>query len=294
MKKEFENFVEKLQEKYDNGEVITEDDVKEWSVDDIVYALKEIGLIEWWCEHYGEPGYEDPEKEILFANWNMVENPITEKITENGYEIEWNDEWVQSEEGLAFRCVANDYGWTPSYYIKGGAIYSIKENEEDYINDILLNNPEKAAPSWFDLSKYGFSKVEESDSGWYEYCKNKPPQEIVEEKVDETEDFVFKIDAMGPWCTEFSLWTRPKIRFVGEDVELICSNTDDYGEVTQDWKVTGKIIDNEKGEEQDVYAIFNVIKQNEIIIDMACKDENFGSDYVDLLEDAENFLNKKI
>jgi len=291
--KQFEQLVEKLQEKYDQNETITEDDVKKLSVDDIVYVLKEIGLIEWWCENYGEPGYEDPKKEILFANWNYVDIDIQDKIMDDGYEIEWSDEWLQSEEGLAFRCVADNYGWTPSYYIKGGAVYSIRGNEEDYINDVLLNNPENAASDWLDLEEYGFVKVEESSSGWYDYCKNKSPAEIAEEKVDETEEFVFKIEAMGPWCVEFSLWVRPKIRFIGENVELLCSNTDDDGEVTQDWNVTGKIIDNEKGVEHDVYAIFKVVEQNKIIIDMGCIEENFGSEYVDLLDDAEQYLNRE-
>jgi len=290
MDNKFEKLIEKLQDKYDRSEVITKKDFEGYDIDDVVYVLKEIGLIEWWCEHYGEPGYKDPEKEILFANWNFVDNELVDEIEKSGYSVEWSDEWIQSEEGLAFRTQADSYGWLPSYYVCDGTVYSIEGNEEDYIEKVLLNNYDHAAPDWLDLTKYGFEKVTDSNVGWYEECKNISPKELVDKYVSEDEDFVFKIEENGPWCVKYTLWSRPKVMFKGLNVELDGVYTDCDSEVTERLVVNGEIIDRRINKKHSVYAIFDVIKKNEQILNVECVEENFGSDYVDLLEDAENFL----
>lgn len=43
--------------------------------------------------HYGEPGYSDPEKGIVFANWNNIPKRIADGLEAQGYELEWSDEW---------------------------------------------------------------------------------------------------------------------------------------------------------------------------------------------------------
>ena len=34
-----------------------------------------------WCSHYGEPGYTDPPRGILFANWNNIPEPAKANST---------------------------------------------------------------------------------------------------------------------------------------------------------------------------------------------------------------------
>ena len=47
-----------------------------------------------FCGHYGEPGYNDPEQSILFANWNNVSKTIADYLEAAGFSLECSDEWI--------------------------------------------------------------------------------------------------------------------------------------------------------------------------------------------------------
>jgi hypothetical protein len=64
---------------------------------------------------YAEPGYTQPDKGILFANWNYFPNEVTALLEQYGYAIEWSDEWYTCECGKAVRTTADSYSWQPSY-----------------------------------------------------------------------------------------------------------------------------------------------------------------------------------
>src|SRR5215831_14773837 len=71
-----------------------------------------------WCSHYGEPGYTDPEKGILFANWNDVPKELSDSLEAEGFELEWSDEWIISHEtDKAYRSSPDCYSWTPYYVL---------------------------------------------------------------------------------------------------------------------------------------------------------------------------------
>lgn len=51
-----------------------------------------------WVSEYAEPGYTQPQKGILFANWNYFHCGIDTLLENYGFAIEWNDEWSTCEE----------------------------------------------------------------------------------------------------------------------------------------------------------------------------------------------------
>lgn len=68
-----------------------------------------------YASEYAEPGYEQPKKGILFANWNRLPRGLDDILEKAGYAIEWSDEWFTCDCGKAVRTSADSYCWTPSY-----------------------------------------------------------------------------------------------------------------------------------------------------------------------------------
>lgn len=70
-----------------------------------------------WAEEYGEPGYTNPEKGIVFCNWNDVSQRIQDYLEEAGYELEWSDEWYVDggrSPVKAYRTEPDSYFWRPT------------------------------------------------------------------------------------------------------------------------------------------------------------------------------------
>lgn len=65
---------------------------------------------------YAEPGYSDPERGVLFANWNVFSNDVCNVLERAGFAIEWSDEWSTCEDcGKAVRTSPNGWDWHPHY-----------------------------------------------------------------------------------------------------------------------------------------------------------------------------------
>lgn len=69
-----------------------------------------------YAKGYSEPGYSDPEKGVLFCNWNLFCRDLTKILERYGYEIEWEDEWATCGEcGNAVRTSPDGWDWRPYY-----------------------------------------------------------------------------------------------------------------------------------------------------------------------------------
>lgn len=65
---------------------------------------------------YAEPGYTDPAKGVLFADWNKFPRNFDRVLEKAGYETEWSDEWSTCGDcGKAVRTSPDSYGWTSNY-----------------------------------------------------------------------------------------------------------------------------------------------------------------------------------
>lgn len=65
---------------------------------------------------YAEPGYGPaPKNGILFANWNVFPEAVSDWLEAEGYALEWSDEWSTCDDcGSAFRTCADSYAWSPA------------------------------------------------------------------------------------------------------------------------------------------------------------------------------------
>lgn len=65
---------------------------------------------------YAEPGYEQPTRGVLFANWNNLPSSVEEELENAGYAVEWSDEWTTCADcNAALRTQPDSYCWEPSF-----------------------------------------------------------------------------------------------------------------------------------------------------------------------------------
>ncbi len=71
-----------------------------------INEIENVGL----AGEYGEPGYSNPKRGILFANWNKFCCEVTDLLERAGYEIERSDEWTTCGNcGVALRTSPDRY-----------------------------------------------------------------------------------------------------------------------------------------------------------------------------------------
>lgn len=128
-----------------------------------------------FATHYGEPGYQDPEKGILLANWNNVPSNMQKWLENAGYSLEWSDEWtIDYNNDKAYRSSPDSYGWE-CQFIMGDGEYIFPDDGADAIIDACCmtdwNQPARCVPSWItvdELLAEGYELLETGlESGWF-------------------------------------------------------------------------------------------------------------------------------
>jgi hypothetical protein len=79
-----------------------------------------------FASKYAEPGYTQPAKGILFANWNCFPRNFDTILEKLGYAVEWSDEWFTCDCGTAVRTSADSYIWEPGYKEVNGEIMCLE------------------------------------------------------------------------------------------------------------------------------------------------------------------------
>lgn len=94
------------------------------------------------CDHYGEPGYTDPEKSILFCNWNDIKQVTQDYLEKAGFELEWEDEWtIDCNHNKAYRTEPTHWWWKPSsIYGASGERVTIHDEPHEIIEQLALDN----------------------------------------------------------------------------------------------------------------------------------------------------------
>lgn len=183
----------------------------------IMHLLDKRGAYPEECRSYGEPGYSDPDRFIIFANWNHVKRSTYEWLESHGYALEWGDEWTISyETSKAYRISPDSHGWRPSFVIlDNGETLGRDEIEagdcvDEYI-DHLLNDARKADTFDIDWTKHGFVKLNEDafESGFHP-GQNDKPSDILKaaQRNDPDSDYLFSVDSVGQFDARFSIWAR--------------------------------------------------------------------------------------
>jgi len=96
--------------------------------EDYLKQLYERGMQETenlpYASGYAEPGYTQPKKTVLLADWNVYPKEIWPILEKYGFALEWSDEWGTCNECYkAFRISPDSHGWEPAYVINKEGIF---------------------------------------------------------------------------------------------------------------------------------------------------------------------------
>jgi hypothetical protein len=182
----------------------------------IRHAESEIECLDY-ANGYAEPGYTDPEKCVLFADWNPFDRKLTDLLERYGYACEWSDEWSTCEDcGKAVRTSPDSYGWGPSYVILNEcSIVCVKcllDNDsavEEYLKG-MENRTSNAINIDIDPARYGYVELQHGFESGFHPGQNDDPKAIMRKlrETGETRPLVCKIDDRGQFDIGFSVWAK--------------------------------------------------------------------------------------
>lgn len=117
-----------------------------------------------WCAEYGEPGYSQPEKGIILANWNNIPRGLADWLEKCGYSLEWSDEWmIDYDYGKAYRTNPDSYSWESSVMLTDDGEWLTPDDDASaWIDECAMSDKgqsPKCLPSRIsadDLSECGF------------------------------------------------------------------------------------------------------------------------------------------
>ena len=161
---------------------------------------------------YAEPGYTNPERGILFGNWNYFPTAVTSLLEQYGYAIEWSGEWSTCDQcGNAVRTTADSYSWQPSHVILNECEIvctdCIKGDASDYLES-LEDEPTKALNiSSIDPADYGYTLVQGDYENGFHPGQTDNPKQIHAELTEKGHSrILFVIDSVGQFDIRFQAW----------------------------------------------------------------------------------------
>lgn len=145
-----------------------------------------------WCTSYGEPGYQDPEKGIVFANWNDIPKGLADWLEKCGYSLEWSDEWyVDYNNGKAYRTSPDCYDWESSIMLTDDGEYLTPDDSPDtWIEACQVTSngqPMACLPSWVneqDILEAGFALQNDGLESGFHPGQTDDPRAITKDLIE--------------------------------------------------------------------------------------------------------------
>ena len=187
--------------------------------DRLISRLQESHQLEY-ADNYGEPGYTDPDRGILFCNWNDVPQPVQDFLESQGYELEWQDEWyIHYEQGAtAYRTSPDSHGWTCQVKYCDGYVLTPKDDISEWIDE--CKSEDKAdlhshLPDWVnssDLEEHGYFVEDEELEVSMHYASNETPTSIVSKLQkrfkSNFESVLFQVNYAEQFATGYRVYVR--------------------------------------------------------------------------------------
>jgi hypothetical protein len=163
---------------------------------------------------YGEPGYSDPERGIIFANWNNIPKGLADWLEKQGYSLEWSDEWTTCGNGKAWRTSPDCYQWESSIVLTDdGEMLTRDDSHADVIEALAIthqNQTPGCVPSWvaqMELREEGYSLFAgELESGFHPGQTDDPAKLAKQAFEAGAERVVFRKVENSQFYVRFECW----------------------------------------------------------------------------------------
>lgn len=169
-----------------------------------------------WCNEYGEPGYTNPEKGIIFANWNDIPKGLANWLETCGYSLEWSDEWhIDYAHSKAYRTCANSYFWEPSIMLPAESCEYLTPDDSpsEWIEACAVtanNQPIACLPSRFssdEILNEGFELIEaDFENGFFEGMNDDPVKIAEKYFTDGAYRVLFQKSENSQFYCRFRVW----------------------------------------------------------------------------------------
>lgn len=160
---------------------------------------------------YAEPGYTDPAKGILFADWNNFPRNFDKILERAGYECEWSDEWSTCCDcGKAVRTSPDCYHWTSYYRILNECELVCLDclNWEEYL-EAIEDNPRSACPPEIDPADYGYTKFNgDFETGLHAHMTDDPKKTLKAMQDAGLTNVVFRIKENSQFYTTWEAYHK--------------------------------------------------------------------------------------
>jgi hypothetical protein len=167
-----------------------------------------------WATGYAEPGYTDPKKAVLFANWNHVSQRVLDLLERAGYACEWEDEWSTcSECGKAVRTSPDSHGWQQSFWMPedSGELFCVEcIDPEEYLESLHNKTRRCATIHDIDPAEHGYVQLKEGFENGFHPGQNDDPKAIYKglREAGEKRALIFVLDSTGQFDISLSVWAK--------------------------------------------------------------------------------------
>lgn len=186
-----------------------------FSTVDVLQCFCEVNNIQLECAcEYGEPGYTNPTKSILFADWNDIPKSLQTRLEAQGYALEWEDEWYVDSDNSpikAWREQPDSHGWESRVRALDGYMITPDSDPQEWI-DSAMDEERRPLPSWFDESELdlrGFKEIDQRDKavGWHP-GQNETPDKFMPALIAEGYEVILQVTGRGQFDVHYKVWTR--------------------------------------------------------------------------------------
>lgn len=153
------------------------------------------------CSEYGEVGYENPKKAVLFANWNDISERVGDYLEAAGFELEWSDEWlIDYDNDKAYRTSPNSHWWQMQVRVTdSGELLTPDSDFEDWF-DYALNSAVNVLPSYVELDDVQMVGC---------YNANHLPSEVLKTlEAQGYDQVIFQLDGVEQFDVKYSAYAR--------------------------------------------------------------------------------------
>jgi hypothetical protein len=162
---------------------------------------------------YAEPGYQDPVKGVLFANWNGFPTDFDRVLESAGYAIEWEDEWTECCDcGKAVRTSPDCYQWQP-YYVFMNECEIVCLNCLDWPEylESIEDDSDKAVVAECNPALYGYERLSdenEFENGFHPGQTDSPAKILAALHATGRHRIVFRLSDSSQFYVRFETWQR--------------------------------------------------------------------------------------